>query len=67
MLAGEPQPQRLDQMEAWAEVVVRGKLGTLRFKDTTKPPVGIVILVNGREKYILRAKDNAELEIEWYW
>ena len=59
--------KEIDQKEAWREVLISGQLGNPRFKDTSKAPVGIVILVNGREKYILRAKENAELQLEWYW
>jgi hypothetical protein len=56
-----------EEREAWAEVIARGKLGRVWFVDALKErPVGVIILIDEKAKYILGAKGEEELELRGY-
>ena len=57
-----------DETKQWTEVLKHGKLGNIRLSDSRlHRPLGVVIIVDEKPKWILRARDKSELALEPYW
>jgi len=55
-----------DEMELWQKIGKAGQFISFRFRDTDKPPSGLVFSV-GEEKYIVRPTNSDYLQVEPYW
>lgn len=54
------------EFQLWEKIAKTGQFVAFRFRDTNKPPSGLVFQV-GNEKYIIRPKNSDYLQVELYW